>query len=182
MITTIARAATTALAAAALLFGCSTVPATTEERDALLQRAEAEREEWKKIDPDMEAFVQKRWGHAFFPEVTKGGLVFGGAYGRGAVYEQGHHVGYADVTEGSFGLQIGGQTYSELIVFQDKYAFERFKRNAVDFGANASAIMASSSASSNASFVDGIAVFIRPISGAMAEASIGGQRFTYVPK
>ena len=181
MVTTIARAASATLMVA-LLMGCTTVPHTTEERDELLQRAEVERQEWKKIDPDMEAFVQKRYGFAFFPEVTKGGLVFGGAYGRGVVFEQGTHVGYADLTEGSFGLQIGGQTYSELIVFQDKYAFERFKRNALDFGAQASAIVASSSASTNAPFVDGIAVFVRPISGAMAEASISGQKFTYVPK
>ena len=181
MVTTIARAAFATLVVA-LLMGCTTLPPTTEERDELLQRAEAERQEWKKIDPDMEAFVQKRYGFAFFPEVTKGGLVFGGAYGRGVVVEQGTHVGYADLTEGSFGLQIGGQTYSELIVFQDKYAFERFKRNAVDFGAQASAIVATRSASTNAPFVDGIAVFVRPLSGAMAEASIGGQRFTYAPK
>lgn len=181
MVTIIARAASATLVVA-LLMGCTTVPPTTEERDELVQRAEAERQEWKKIDPDMEAFVQKRYGFAFFPEVTKGGLVFGGAYGRGVVYEQGTHVGYADLTEGSFGLQIGGQTFSELIVFQDKYAFERFKRNAVDFGAQASAIVARSSASTNAPFVDGIAVFVRPLSGAMAEASIGGQRFTYAPK
>ena len=181
MVTIIARAASATLVVA-LLMGCTTVPPTTEERDELVQRAEAERQEWKKIDPDMEAFVQKRYGFAFFPEVTKGGLVFGGAYGRGVVYEQGTHVGYADLTEGSFGLQIGGQNFSELIVFQDKYAFERFKRNAVDFGAQASAIVARSSASTNAPFVDGIAVFVRPLSGAMAEASIGGQRFTYAPK
>jgi lipid-binding SYLF domain-containing protein len=182
MITTIARAATTALVASALLIGCSTVPPTTEERDELLQKAEAERQEWKKVDPDMEAFVQKRYGFAFFPEITKGGAGIGGAYGRGVVYEQGKHVGYADVTQGSIGLQIGGQTYSELIVFQDKYAFDRFKRNAVDFGANASAIMATSGAATNAPFVDGIAVFVRPIAGAMAEASISGQRITYAPK
>lgn len=181
MVTTIARAASATLMMA-LLMGCTTVPPTTEERDELLHRAEAERQEWKKIDPDMEDFVQKRYGFAFFPEVTKGGLVFGGAYGRGVVFEQGAHVGYADLTEGSFGLQIGGQTFSELIVFQDKYALERFKRNAVDFGAQASAIVARSSASTNAPFVDGIAVFVRPLSGAMAEASIAGQRFTYAPK
>src|SRR4030095_9614091 len=111
MITTIARAATTALVASALLIGCSTVPPTTEEREKLLQKAEAERQEWKKVDPDMEAFVQKRYGFAFFPEITKGGAGIGGAYGRGVVYEQGKHVGYADVTPGSIGLQIGGEPH-----------------------------------------------------------------------
>jgi hypothetical protein len=31
-------------------------------------------------------------------------------------------------------------------------------------------------------FVDGVAVFVRPITGAMAETAIGGQRVAYVPK
>jgi hypothetical protein len=52
----------------------------------------------------------------------------------------------------------------------------------MDFGANASAIMATSGASTNAPFTDGIAVFVRPLSGAMAEATISGQRLTYAPK
>jgi hypothetical protein len=31
-------------------------------------------------------------------------------------------------------------------------------------------------------FVDGVAIFVRPITGAIPEAAIGGQRVTYVPK
>ena len=34
----------------------------------------------------------------------------------------------------------------------------------------------------NAGFVDGVAVFVRPAAGAMAEASLGRQRTTYVAK
>ena len=29
-------------------------------------------------------------------------------------------IGYADMTQATIGLQLGGQTFSELIVFQDK--------------------------------------------------------------
>jgi len=67
-------------------------------------------------------------------------------------------------------------------VFENEAAMERFKQNDVNFGANASAIIANNGAAANARFVDGVAVFIRPITGAMAEASVGGQRITYVPK
>jgi len=139
-----------------LLVGCSsTAPTTTAERDDLVQRAQAERDEWNKVDPGVEALAKKSHGVAIFPEITKGGLGFGGAY---------------------------GQTYSEVIVFEDGAAMERFKQNDMSFAANASAIIANSGATANARFVDGVAVFIRPIAGAMAEASIGGQRMTYVPK
>lgn len=170
------------LITAGLLVGCSTAPTTTTEKDDLSRKAASERQEWNKLDPGIEALAKKSHAFAFFPEVTKGGLVFGGAYGRGVVYEQGQLIGYADVTQGSFGLQAGGQTYSELILFQNKAALERFKQNQTDFGANASAIIAQSGAAANARFVDGVAVFVRPTAGAMAEASLGGQRVTYVPK
>jgi lipid-binding SYLF domain-containing protein len=166
-----------------LLVGCSsTGPTTTAERDELVQRAQAERDEWNKVDPSVEALARKSHGAAFFPEISKGGLGFGGAYGRGVVYERGQHIGYADITEGTIGFQLGGQTYSEVIVFEDAAAMERFKQNDVSFAANASAIIANSGAAANARFVDGVVVFIRPIAGAMAEASVGGQRITYVPK
>ncbi|HEY7039169.1 MAG TPA: lipid-binding SYLF domain-containing protein [Methylomirabilota bacterium] len=167
---------------AGLLAACSTAPTSTAERDELSQKAQAERTEWNKLDPGIEAMAKKSHAFAFFPEITKGGLVFGGAYGRGVVYEQGQLIGYADVTQASFGLQAGGQTYSELILFQDKAALDRFKQNRTDFGANASAIIAETGAATNARFVDGVAVFVRPTVGAMAEAALGGQRTTFVAK
>jgi lipid-binding SYLF domain-containing protein len=177
---------TSAFAAIALATGflvsCSTAPTTTTERDELARKAHAEHQEWNKLDPGLEALANKSYGFAFFPEITKGGLVVGGAYGRGVVYEQGQPIGYADVTQGSVGLQAGGQTYSELIVLENKAAMERFKQNKVDFGADASAVIAKTGAAANARFVDGVAVFVRPTAGAMAEAALGGQRVTYVPK
>ena len=167
---------------AGLLSGCGTAPTTTAEKDELTRKAQAERQEWSKLDPGIEEMAKKSHAFAFFPEITKGGLVFGGAYGRGVVFEQGQHIGYADVTQASFGLQAGGQTYSELIVFEDKAALDRFKQNRTDFGANASAIIAETGAATNARFVDGVAFFVRPLVGAMAEASLGGQRTTYMAK
>jgi hypothetical protein len=62
-----------------------------------------------------------------------------------------------------------------------QHSANHHRQNDVNFGANASAIIANSGAA-NARFVNGVAVFIRPITGAMAEASLGGQRITYVPK
>ena len=98
------------------------------------------------------------------------------------MFQENQPIGYADVTEGSVGLQAGGQTYSELIVFEDKAPMERFKQNQLKFGANASAILARTGAAANTRFVEGVAVFVRPVAGAMAEAAIAGQRLTYVAK
>jgi lipid-binding SYLF domain-containing protein len=167
---------------AGLLLSCSTAPASKEGRDELLKDATARLLEWDRLDPGVEAFAKKAHGYALFPEVTKGGLVFGGAYGRGVVYEQGQHIGYADLTQGSFGAQVGGQTYSELIVFENKAALDRFRQNQFDFAASASAVVFKTGAAASARFVDGVAVIVRPLTGGMAEAAIAGQQFSYVPK
>ena len=168
--------------AAGVLLSCSTAPSTNEARDELLQKATATLREWNRLDPGVEEFARKGYAYALFPEVSKGGLVFGGAYGRGAVFEQGQHIGYADLTQGTFGLQVGGQTYSELIVFENKASFERFTQNELDFSADATAVILKTGAAANARFVEGIGVIVRPMAGAMAEAAIGGQQLTYVPK
>jgi lipid-binding SYLF domain-containing protein len=165
-----------------LVIGCSTGSVPKEEGDALVKRAQASRQEWNKVDPQFEAFAKKGYGFAFFPEITKGGFVVGGAQGRGVVYEKSQHIGYADLTQMSVGFQAGYQDYSQLIVLENQTAMDKFKRNEIDFGANASAVVADKGAAMGAQFVDGVAVFVRPLGGAMAEASIGGQQITYLPK
>jgi hypothetical protein len=47
--------------------------------------------------------------------------------------------------------------------------------------AQVSAIMIKSGAASNAKYAGGVAVFTLPKDGAMAEASVGGQKFSYEP-
>ena len=148
----------------------------------LFKKAQASRQEWNTVDPQFEAFAKKGYGYAFFPEITKGGLVFGGARGRGVVYEKGQHIGYADLTQISAGFQAGLQDYSQLIVFENQAAMDKFKRNEIDFGANASAVYADTGAARSAQFVDSMAVFVRPKRGAMAEASLSSQQITYLPK
>lgn len=164
------------------LIGCSTAPSTPGARDALLQQAATTMSEMNREDPGLDELTRKSYGYALFPQVAKGGLVFGGGYGRGVVYEQGEHIGYADLSQASFGLQMGGQTYSEIIVFENKAALELLKQGRVELAADASAVILKTGAAANARFVDGFAVFVRPIGGAMVEAAVGGQQVTFVPK
>jgi lipid-binding SYLF domain-containing protein len=164
---------------AGLLVGCATAPASRVEQDALLTQATSSLQQMRAENPSVSELVRRGYGYAIFPEVTKGGLVVGGAYGRGVVYEQGRHVGYSDLSQASLGLQAGGQTFSELLVFENKGALDRFKTGSLTFGADASAVILESGVATNVTFVDGVAVVVRPIGGAMVEASIGGQKFSY---
>ena len=70
--TTRTRAVATVALATGLLFGCSTTPSTPQATDELMRKATAERQEWNKLDPQLDAFARRGHGYAFFPEVTKG--------------------------------------------------------------------------------------------------------------
>jgi lipid-binding SYLF domain-containing protein len=111
--------------------------------------------------------------------VGKGGLIVGGAGGRGEVYERGRLVGYSSLSQATVGAQIGGQNFDELIIFQDEAALRRFQHNEWTPAANATAVAVKSGAGAGTSFKDGVATLILPTSGMMAEASIGGQKFEY---
>jgi lipid-binding SYLF domain-containing protein len=164
---------------AGLLVGCATAPASRAEQQALVAEGTSTLQQMRGEDPGVGELVRRGYGYALFPKVTKGGLGVGGAYGRGVVYEQGRHVGYSDLSQASVGLQAGGQTFSELLVFESKDALDRFKAGQFNFAADASAVVLESGAATNASFIDGVAVIVRPIGGAMVEATLGGQKFAY---
>jgi lipid-binding SYLF domain-containing protein len=71
-------------------------------------------------DPGLKQFLKKAYGYAVFPSVGKAALVIGGAYGRGEVYEQGKPIGYATIAQKSIGVQIGGDSFTVLLVFYSK--------------------------------------------------------------
>ena len=177
---------TTALALVAtiagLLASCATAPATREDKAALVAEATSRWQQMRVADPSLGALVQRGYGYAVFPDVGKAGLGMGGAYGRGVVYERGQHIGYADLTQGTIGAQVGGQSFSELLVFEHKAALDRFKAGQFGFAAGASAVVLKSGVATNPNFIDGVAVIVEPVGGVMAEAAIGGQQFTYQAK
>ena len=136
----------------------------------------------KRADPGIEAFFENAAGYAVFPSVGKGGFVVGGAFGRGLVIVDEQVDGYTSMTQGTIGLQIGGQKYSQFIFFKDDTAIDHFRRGNFEFGAQASAVAITAGASADASYDGGVAVFTHAAGGLMIEGSVGGQRFTYQPK
>jgi len=148
--------------------------------------------------PTTAPFFKNSYGYAIFPTIGKGAVGVGGAYGEGRVYKGGVHVGDVSMAQVSIGWQLGGQTFSELIFFENKEAFDKFTEGKFGFDAQASAVAiavgagaqaGTSGATANAgdkqvkaAYVDGSAVFSVQKGGLMYEAALGGQKFTYRPK
>jgi lipid-binding SYLF domain-containing protein len=148
------------------------------------------------------AFFDTSYGYAVFPTIGKGGLGVGAAHGTGRVFRKGTHVGDTTMNQLSVGLQAGGQAYSQILFFQDQRAFEEFTRGNFEFGADVGAIAITASASATAGttgaaaaasggkkdaatagkYHKGMAVFTIAKGGAMYEASVAGQKFSYKPR
>ncbi len=173
------------LLAAALLPG--TVSAQKKEKDPAAQRAEIHADVMKTIasfkatDPSIDKFFKTSTGYAVFGRVGKAGFIVGGGAGDGELFEKGKVVGYVHVGMGSVGLQIGVQEFSQIVFFKDPAALARFKQNKFEFSANVSAVIVKTGGADAADYREGVAVFVKPTGGAMAEASLGTQKFNYKP-
>jgi lipid-binding SYLF domain-containing protein len=146
-------------------------------------------------------FFDKSYGYAVFPTIGKGAIGVGGAHGNGRVYEEGKYVGDTEMSQVLVGLSLGGKSYSQIIFFEDKRALDEFRSGNFEFGAEASATMITSAASAQTSttgssagasggkhdatttggYYKGMATFMVAKGGAMADASVGGQKFSYKP-
>ncbi|HWW00366.1 MAG TPA: hypothetical protein VNZ64_11765 [Candidatus Acidoferrum sp.] len=120
-------------------------------------------------------------GYAVFPSVGKGGLIFGAEHGNGIVYEKAKPVGEATLTEINVGPQVGGGTFYEVIFFETAEALANFKEGHFEMSAKVNATAAAEGAALDAKYRDGVIVFTLPRNGLMAQAAIGGQKFSYKP-
>ena len=118
--------------------GCSTAPKSEADRAQLQSRAQETIARFKQMDPSMGERFNSAAAYAVIPTVGKGAVGVGGAYGRGVLYEGGVMSGYCDMTQGTIGLQLGGQAYSEIIFFKDAAGrLEQFKGGTLKFAAHA---------------------------------------------
>ena len=73
-----------------------------------------------------------------FPSIGKGGIGIGGAHGKGEVLRW-KARGPVKMNQITYGLQLGGQVYSQMI-FRDERAFDDFTSGNFEFGAQATAV------------------------------------------
>lgn len=152
-----------------------------KEKEKLLSESKKAKDEFIKTDPSITSLFTSSQGYVIFPKNGKGGLIIGGSGGNGVLYEKEKPVGTAKMAQVTVGAQVGGASYREIIFFENKEALDRFKDNKFEFSGQVSAVALKSGASKNAKYADGVLVFTQDLTGLMAEATVGGQKFTYKP-
>jgi len=160
-----------------------TFAASKKEREKveLTEQVKETITQFEKIDEGIKEFFKTSAGYAVFPKVAKGGLGIGAAHGDGQLFEKGELVGQTELTQVTIGLQVGGQVYGEVVFFETAETLKNFKEGNFEFSAQVSAVAAAEGASQNAKYKLGVLVFTLAKGGLMLEASVGGQKFDYVP-
>ena len=155
-----------------------------------------------KKSESVQPFFKNSYGYAVFPTVGKAGMGIGGSYGTGQVYQGGKVTGETSLIKATFGFQLGGQAFSQMIFFQDKRAYNEFTSGEFEFDASASAVAITAGVQAKAGtegatagasagpatgkqaktgYHKGMAVFVHAKGGLMYEATIGGQKFNFKP-
>jgi len=153
-------------------------PAGADDLEARVEKARAQMIE---NAPSLKRFFEASHAYALFPGIKKGAIGIGGAHGKGLVYRGGRKIAQTSLSQATIGFQLGGQVYSEVIFFENAETFEDFTSGDFELSAQASAIAAAESVAANARYRHGVAIFTLGQGGAMFEASIGGQKFSYTP-
>lgn len=108
--------------------------ARAEEREAIDARVNlALGTMWSRL-PETRTLSSRARAMLVMPDVLKGGLILGGAYGEGALLfnteELGYEApaaGYYSVAAASVGLQAGVQTSSHVLFFMTESAADEFR-------------------------------------------------------
>jgi lipid-binding SYLF domain-containing protein len=182
---------TLAISAILLMFaGTSAYAAATEEE------CRASYDKFKDLG-DVPQMLAETYGFAVLPTIGKGGIGIGGAGGTGCVFKGQEHTGNISMGQVTVGFQLGGQAYSQLILFKNSDAYNDFVKGQFEFGADATAVALTYGAQAGAttkgasasagdtkgagSWKRGMAVYTIAGGGLMYEASIGGQKFKFKP-
>jgi len=162
-----------------LLISAGVFSQSDSKNKSIINDSRLAKNEFIKADKLMSSLFNNAYAYVIFPNVGKGGLGVGGAFGNGAVFQRGKVIGTAKLSQVTVGIQAGGQAYREVIFFETAKDLTRFKENKIEFSAQASAVAVTEGASGNAKYKDGVMIFSQTKGGLMYEASLGGQTFKF---
>lgn len=166
----------------AVLTACAHIPQERGQQDAFISQANSTVQMMMARDPSLRDLLERAYGYAVFPSVGEVAVVaVGGVGGVGVVYEQGQPIGFARIREATFGPQLGGQSFSQIIVFENRAALDRVKAGDFDLTAGIEGTVLGWGAGARTRFQNGVAVIVSSEKGLIAGATIGGQSIRFEP-
>ena len=121
-----------------------------------------------------------------FPKIIKAGLVFGGSYGEGVLQEGPKVVNYYNSFSGSWGLQVGAQSYGYVVFLMNNKAVDYInKSKGWEIGVGPTVVIVNEGVAKNLStstLKDDAYAFIFDQEGLMAGVSIEGTKISKIKR
>ncbi len=131
-------------------------------------------------------FLKSAKGVLVFPSVLKAGVGVGGEYGEGALRIGGKTVDYYNTAAASFGLQLGAQKKTIILVFMQQEALKKFRASSgweagVD-GSVALITIGAGGSIDTTNVKDPIVAFVLGQKGLMYNLTLEGSKYTKLKK
>lgn len=152
-----------------------------DENDKTQLAAEAAIQQIKDRIPRSLPYFEDAYAIAVLPSVTRIGVGFGGAYGKGLVIEGDDLIGTSGFWQFTGGIQAGIKYFSMVVFFKDKEALEYFKERKIQFLGQAGLDIATVGVAGTPAYNEGVAIITVTRLGLMAEFTYSGAKFTYKP-
>ncbi len=137
-----------------------------------------------KTEPVAEQLSNSAKGILVFPNIIKAGLVFGGSYGEGVLIKDSQVVDYYNSVTGSWGLQIGAQSYGYVVFLMTDEAVNYVeKTKGWEIGVGPTVVVVDEGVAKNlstSSLKDDAYAFIFSQQGLMAGISIEGTKISRI--
>jgi lipid-binding SYLF domain-containing protein len=99
-----------------------TVAGESAEAAQIDREVDASLKKFLEDTPEADIFRKDAKGILVFPNIVKGGFIFGAHYGKGALWKQGEKAGYYSTMAASYGLQAGVQAFGYVMFFMNDKA------------------------------------------------------------
>ena len=87
---------------------------------------------------------------------------------------------YCTASKATLSFSLRGEYFREVVFFRDKEDLANFKFDEYTFSAQVTGVALSTGVSTKHDYHSGMAVFIMTDTGFMVDASLGGQKFSFV--
>lgn len=157
--------------------------ATAQELDRDAQQA---LQKLYRLNPLAHRLSQNAKAVLVFPSIVKAGFIVGGSYGEGQLIKNGAVSGYYNSVSGSWGLQIGAQSYGYAVFLMTDTALKYLdKSQGWEIGVGPTVVMVDEGVAKNLSsstLKDDAYAFIFGQQGLMAGVSIEGSKITKIAR
>ncbi len=136
--------------------------------------------------PVAETLSQSAKAVLVFPNIVKAGLVFGGSYGEGVLMKGSEVVDYYNSVTGSWGLQIGAQSYGYAVFLMTDDAVRYIEETkGWEIGVGPTIVVVDEGVAKNlstSSLKDDAYAFVFSQQGLMAGVSIEGTKISHIER